>query len=57
MNILLYSDEGLEEREGGGGVLIPHSRSFFMRILHPTQFLITIPTNLVFVSQEIHLKV
>ena len=30
-------EEGLEG-EGGGGVLIPHSRSFSTRILHPALF-------------------
>ena len=29
--------------EGGGGVLIPHSRSFFMKIPHPTFFFYRYP--------------
>ena len=31
--------------EGGGGVLIPHSRSFLMRIPHPTLFSYRYPTS------------
>ena len=42
--------EGLE---GGGGVLIPHSRSFFTRIAHPALFVMAFP-NLVYLSSKIH---
>ena len=59
LRVLIFwgQHEGLEGR-GARGVLIPHSCSFFMRIPHPTQFIITVTiSNLVFLSQKNTFKV
>ena len=57
----IASDEGqvrkvqvkIEGLEGGGGVLIPHSRFFCTKIPHPAQIFIVIP-NPVFFPKKVH---
>ena len=51
-----FITQGVEgERKGGGGILVPHSRSFLPKIPHPAIFFITFP-NSSFVSKNNKVK-